>query len=903
MTRETVDLINNLLFGLRNKISKLNSIEEKKSYYLTYLENIKYIFDEDFDVYGDEVNEIITNNFLSISVDKPNVFEADGYTPWLQDERDKINNKFYNRYEKYLVVTKKWIPKAIVSLNNISDVILDHLGNPLSNKNFNKQGLIIGDIQSGKTTNYTAVINKALDAGYKIVIVFAGLTRDLRNQTQTRLDTEILGYKTEMHKKGAPVGVGQFGQLHVEGLTCADGEKDFGDLRKVFTTFTLDNEIQPIVAIVKKNKNILENLLNFLTSSQSNCYTNGKLNIPVLIIDDEVDQASVDTKNSDDIEDASTINKMIRKILNSLNRYSYVGYTATPFANIFIKPDNNDIYPKDFIINLPKNEGYCGIKEYFGIDILDNDDNTTDHIQDLFVPIDDYNDLYEEDEIITSKTSSIKLPDSLKSAIDYFIIGSSIKKARRIEGFNSMLIHTTRFKNPSNTLKPLVIDYVGELYHKMKYDFDNCNDTFKNEWLNNFKKVSEKRLGNEFDDQWDSIKDYLFPTIESIQFNHIKVLNGDSGDTLDYNSSSSGDYIIIGGDKLSRGLTLEGLVTSYYYRMTRMYDSLLQMGRWFGYRNGWIDLCRVFTTNEIMQNFVEVGKVLEKFKADIAEMNDCHLNPRDVGQRIMYSPNLIPTARNKMRTSVKIKVSFSNTIQQVITFDRNFKEHNFKLTDNFIRKLNNPSILPNNKVVFKNINSSLVLDYLREYKDCGNYYGYGNINVINWINYIENLNNLGELNDWTIVINSLAKNNFNNQIIIGGFEIYKPSRNLRDVGNPKKMKLYTIKTLNDPTDFREVFPKDSIDYNNIKSFNPRENYPDFNFDKGLLSIYIIDLYEKILTDKFDSKNNRQICIRGDIVSDGQSICAPAIWFPRAKNYEASATTYYVNSDYLKIDKR
>lgn len=900
MTNDTKNKITILLFGIMPKADKLPSLEEKKKFYLGYLErNLDYLdIEESIDPHSDEIEELITDKFLTIEVDKPKVFEAEGYVPWLQDERKNIRWNFYDRYEKYLLEYKKWKPKTIADLKKSSDIILDHMANPKSDKLFDKKGLVIGDIQSGKTANYTAVINKAIDAGYKIVIVFAGLTRDLRNQTQNRLDSEVLGYETKTHGKGNNIGVGLINPLNIEGLTYADEKKDFGDMKKFFSVHTLDKDVKPIVAIVKKNKSVLGHLDRFLTQSQSSCYTDGKLDIPVLIIDDEVDQASVDTKDADDVENASAINKMIRTILSHLNRYSYVGYTATPFANVFVNPDRDDIYPKDFILCLPTNEDYCGIKEYFGVDALDEKDDSSDHVHDLFVKISDYKDLFSTAEKIDAQTRTYSLNKTLKDAIMSFIIASSIKKSRGIEGFNSMLIHIARFKNPSITLKPLVSNYIDELYNKLKYSYDKTIPAYKKFWEENFALVSERRLGANFHDNWESIKNFFMPTIESIQLN-IKVVNGDSEDLLDYSSTKTGDYIVIGGDKLSRGLTLEGLVVSYYYRKSQAYDSLLQMGRWFGYRRGWIDVCRVFTTVRFMNDFITVGKVLQRFKADVQEMYDMHLNPREVGQRIMYSPNLIPTARNKMKSTTKIKVSFSGGVQQVITFDRKFRDDNLTLTNKFIASLGKGEVRPNRKVVFRHISPEIILDYLKKYKDCSNYYGYGHISIGNWIKYIENLNTRGELKDWTVVLNSLRTQNDSNKINIGGYDIYKASRTLRDDGDSSAFKLYTIKTNNDPTDFREVFDPNSKEYSETDHFDPEKDYPGFDSTKAVMALYVADLYEKVLTNEFDPKTNKQKTVRGKLIGDGTSMCAPAIWFSKTEDYESSATTYYVSKDYLE----
>lgn len=904
MNSELKNQIIKVLYGVTGRADKLTSIDEKRKLYEKYLQNnlLFLDLDENIDIESPEIQEIITDYFLKMTVKDPIVFDEDGYIPWLDSNRKDIARDFYNRYENYLFAFKEWTPGTIASLKKTSDIILDHMANPKTKNYFNKKGLVVGDIQSGKTANYTAVINKAIDAGYKIIIVLAGLTKDLRNQTQKRLDSEVLGYETKTNGKGKSIGVGTIKPLNIEGLTYSDDEKDFGDMKKYFSTHTLDDRLNPIVAIVKKNTSVLNHLNKFLTSSQDYCYTNKKLDIPVLIIDDEVDQASEDTKNSKDKEGASAINRKIRTILSNLNRYSYVGYTATPFANVFVDPDREDIYPKDFILCLPPSQGYCGIKEYFGVDIINDNDGLSDYNNDLFVNITDYKQMF-SDEKITASTPTAKLNDSLKDAIKSFVIASSIKKSRGIIGYNSMLIHIARFKNPSTTLRPLISDYIDNLYHKLKYNYKFEIEEYKNAWENNFLNVSEIRLGDEFHDRWENIEKFLLSTIESAMTN-IKVLNGDSGDVLDYSSNNSGDYIIIGGDKLSRGLTLEGLVVSYYYRNSKAYDSLLQMGRRFGYRKGWIDVCRVYTSISFMNNFITVGKVIERFKNDIEDMYSQHLNPREVGQRIMFSPNLSPTTRNKMRSATKIKISFSGEVQQIITFDRKYIESNFELTEKFIKSLGDGEVRSNNKIVFKNVQPQVILDYLKSYKECSSYYGYGHISIVNWIKYIENLNNSGELGNRTIILNSLAtkKSDYDNSIKVGKYVIYKPTRTIRDCGDSSKFDLYTVKTNIDPTDFAEFFDPSSDDYNNIKHFDPTKTYEGFDSNNAIMSIYITDLFEKILLKEFDSKTNKMKTERGKLILDGQSVCAPAIWFPSTKNYEQSAISYYVTKDYLEREK-
>lgn len=903
MIQSDKEQILELLYGVAtsNKLKTKKSIYEKRVFLTNFLKNNLDFMDlsKNINPDGDDVQALISDYFLFVS-EPIKYFQDVGFTPWLSDKRKDIDWKFYNRYEKYLLYKKHWDLETVSSIKESTDIILDHMADPKGDLYFKKQGLVIGDIQSGKTANYTGLINKSIDAGYKIIIILAGLTRDLRNQTQRRIDKEVLGYETKFNQKGKTIGVGNVDNCNIEGLTYADERTDYGDFKKYFNTHTLDqDDMPPLVAIVKKNKSVLENIAKFLSSSQEYCYTNGKLNAPVLIIDDEVDQASVDTKNANILENASAINKGIRTILDKLNRYAYVGYTATPFANIFIDPDKEgDLYPRDFILCLDTSKKYCGIKEYFGVDIKSVDDESKDYEDDLFVKIndDDYKSMFAEDKL-NANSNTKQLSNSLKEAIRSFILASSIKKQRGIIGHNSMLIHIARFKNPSTTLKPLVMEFLRNLYKQLKYEYDDEVKKYKKLWLEKFETTSRNRLGDKFKDNWESIADYLIGTLES-SISGVKVVNGDLNEQIDYEETKEGEYIVIGGDKLSRGLTLDGLIVSYYYRKSQMYDSLLQMGRWFGYRDGWIDLCRVYTTVRIMNDFINSGKALAKFKEDINDMYIQKKNPREVGQRIMYSPNLIPTSYSKMRNSTKTKISFSEEVQQLISFSRKYIKENFKITEDFINELGKGDIRPNNKVIFKNVPCDKVLKYLKAYKDADEYNG--QIAIKNWINYIENVNKSGELDKWIVVLSSLKNEDASNSAKIGQYKIYKARRTLRDAGDSSNIKTFLIKTNIDPTDFREIFEPGTIEYQNTTHYDKKKEYFGFDSSTGLMSIYIEDLYEKQFKgykDVGDGKK-KEIFERGSLILDGINLAAPAIWFPKTKDIDKSAVLFYVNKDYL-----
>lgn len=871
MTFDTKIKINNILITYKDKIESITSLEKKEAEIHKILSNNIFLFDESIET--EEVKMYILDEFVNQKIEKPIIVNKE-YTPWLNDKKPNIDWILYLRYEEYLLKDKKWDYETINSINKASDNILDRIRDPQQSSFFSCKGLVMGDIQSGKTANYTALINKSIDAGYKIVIVLAGLTNDLRLQTQKRLDKEVIGNITKQtNTKGKSIGVGNYTrQTRIVNVLTNSDDKD-GDLKKVSSTIHLHKDMDPLLIVVKKNSYILKNLLDFLKSSEENCYTNEKLDVPVLIIDDEVDQASIDTKDSNSLENSSAINKGIRNIIKIFNRHSYVGYTATPFANIFISnqkdlhADEQDIFPEDFIIYLPTPKNYSGINDFFSYD----NENDEDKINDLFIEVTDKSDLFDFKKI--NKYSEINnLNRSLKQAIDDFIVASAVKKYRNIKQHNSMLIHLANVKNPSTTLVEPVKEYLYDMTRRYKFERSNTDKYFENIWKERFLQISKSNYEN-IENEWQQISKFILSVLDSISWNIILV-NDDSDDVIDFDCEPK-DSIFIGGNKLSRGLTLEGLVVSYYLRKSRTYDTIMQMGRWFGFRKGWLDLCRVYTTLDVFDDFYNVGKALSEFKKEIQSMNELNMNPKEFGLRIAYSPNIAPTAANKMKSAKKIPVSFSGSLQQLISFDKKHIKHNYKIAQEFIRELNDPEY-NNNKIIFRNIEVIKVLNFLKLYNEVDDLLG--SISSKNWIRYIENLIQHNELKSWTIVINSNKKDRGALEKFLN-YDIYKPRRTIRS-GN-KYDSILKIKALTDPTDFKEFFKSNTKIYNEIQSYKPNMYKDIFTSRHALMSLYIFDIHEK---------NNRLV---GEIIEGAQNVVGYGIWFPQTNEFKQSAI-YYIN---------
>ncbi len=834
------------------------------------------------------------------------VFDYD-FHPWIDSVRSKVAWFYNDRYIDFLLKEKDWSVKSVKNIGMTSDNILDHCGNPFSNHDFSIKGLVVGDIQSGKTANYTALINKALDVGYKLIIVLAGLTNDLRSQTQKRLDKEVLGYETKPNnQRGAPIGVGKI-ERNQKTINCLTQSNVAGDLKKMIQTFPLGPDCAPIMVIAKKNSSVLKSLISFIESNPVLKDSNDqKLHVPTLIIDDEADQASVNTKKAAEIEEATATNRLIRSLLGLCARSTYIGYTATPFANIFIPTMDDkqyedsikDLFPSHFIICLPTPDNYCGVKEYFGIERFDDGEHDTLTL-DLFreIEVSDIKEAFDTKDGKTRKdTKTIGIPTSLKEAIMHFLICAGVKISRGIIEHNSMLVHITKNVCPNGELKELIDVELDKMTKGFKF-YSKIQKSFRHYWETKIKPVSQKRLGNDFHDNWVKVKEGIIQALKMVtRADTVKLITGDSEDIIDFSSPSGGMHIVVGGDKLSRGLTLDGLIVSYYFRNAHAFDTLLQMGRWFGYRNGWLDLCRIYTTRKIINDFISAAESLDGFKTDIQTMNDLHYTPSQFGLKVLHSSKLMPTAANKRRRAVLTKITFSGDLQQTISFSYKDKDYNRDLLSRFLVLLGTP-LENDNKLVYHNIQVKAVLDFLKNYRECL-LNGRGRISVLHWINYIEKLSKKGELINWTIVMHSLKNENnkYNDRKDnINGYTIYKPRRKSRDQTNNGEV--FLIKALTNPNDFFDFFePNDPI-RKKYTSYSAGEEDIRTKFapQNGLLTIYDFD----ITTNEDETVGGSTTRKAGEVLPNGKGFIGFGLWFPVSNDENNADVEYFINEVFQK----
>lgn len=598
--------------------------------------------------------------------------------PWLLSKKASIQWNFWKRYKQYLEDEKKFAPEVLNGIDRLTDRILDNLFDPTRESiQIAKKGLVVGQVQSGKTSNYTGLICKAADSGFRLIIVLAGIHDNLRSQTQLRLDEGFLGFDTQhlraLDRNKAKIGVGNIkSDVIAHSLTSSEQKGDFskGVANSLGINFRTN---EPIIVVVKKNSSILKRLYDWLSSNAESSPSGKKIRTKsLLLIDDEADNASINT-NKEELN-PTKINGLIRSILRLFDKSSYVGYTATPFANIFISvQQDDDLFPRDFIINLPSPDNYVGPARVFGLRPQDEEALTTDVLP-IVHCIRDYGNFI-PDQHKQNDTKPDDAPKSLLLAIRCFIIVCAIRRLRgQTEVHNSMLVHVSRFIAWQGRVKELVEAILMDYRNKIQIEWPETIEEFRytfekddGEYLS-FVTTSQQILNSpalsEIDPRtmvhdWESVRQQLNEAAQRIE---VREINGSSGDALNYfdNQRLGLSVIAIGGDKLSRGLTLEGLSVSYYLRATRMYDTLMQMGRWFGYRPGYVDLCRLFTSRELNEWFSHIAYASEELRSEFNYMADARSTPEQYALRVRTHPGQLQiSAANKTRQAVEVNISWA----------------------------------------------------------------------------------------------------------------------------------------------------------------------------------------------------------------------------------------------------
>ncbi|MEG2832230.1 MAG: Z1 domain-containing protein [Bacilli bacterium] len=665
---------------------------------------------------------------LPIKMDRGNCLKEKKHVSWYFGEQKNINPEYWERFRMHLLRNENFSNSVVDTLDATTDEIMDLLGNPKSLEGFSRKGLVIGDVQSGKTSTYTALINKAADAGYRVVILLTGTIEKLREQTQKRLDAGFVGLDSNAFIKDKNkifCGVGDFNG-NISGWSITSTTSDFNTKAANQFVGRLSGITDPVLFVLKKNKSVLEQLERWLRVFNAE---NDVISTPMLLIDDEADNASVNTRKDED--NPTAINACIRKLLKLFTKSNYVAFTATPFANIFINPDSDhemlddDLFPRHFIYALEPPTNYIGARNIFSNQgeynyMLKNNDDCEEYLPEG----------HKKDFVPSG------LPVSLKVAIASFFISNTIRDLRgSYNSHRTMLINISRFINVQEKVLIEIDSYVRNLkrvvrnYSHMGNEAMNHKEIvfIKEVYNNHYKNLTDRDLQGEDRFSWDEILYALNDAIAPIIIRTVNGGNAQKNLNYDEYEKTGLRLIAIGGYSLSRGLTLEGLMISYFYRNSKMYDTLMQMGRWFGYRPHYADLCRIWMSDQSTSWYEFISEASDELKQQVKKMMNLNLTPEDFGLGVRKDCNaLFVTAVNKMRYTKDIQqvMSLNGTVVETpyLSLLPELNNKNYEVIEQWINslfdngyKIANNSNLALDKPQFLNVSSEYIIELLQNF--------------------------------------------------------------------------------------------------------------------------------------------------------------------------------------------
>lgn len=647
--------------------------------------------------------------------------KSDVWKPWfpaMQSGADWDTPRSTSYYQ-YLVQDKD---SEYATLDYTSNEVMALLSDPRPEKPaVHRKGLILGDVQSGKTRTYIALMHKAADCGYKLIVVLTSDNENLRQQTQTRIDTDFIGYHN-----GKQVGVGKYLAMRsLPRISSLTNDNDFGkDYAGAFKNLARPtwNAITPYVAVVKKNASVLSKFNKWLKNPEFDS------DLPVLVIDDESDYASVNSAKTDD--EPTRINRLIRELTMISSRTSYVAVTATPFANIFIDDEiEEDLFPQDFIHILQSPSEYIGAKKLFGD--MDTKPKESPCVQELNE--EDLENWLPVNHKKTFKIESPELHEAVKYAIDCFIIACCLRPNADTRQ-QSMLIHMSRFTEVQQQIADRVYDYIHSLEESLRFHPDD-NPLVKR--LQHAFIQEYERNGQTNGQTWEK----FYPRVRRFVLSgrlRVRLVNSDATDwSLQHNvlddPASNECTLFVGGNQLSRGMTLEGLICSVFYRRVTASDTLLQMGRWFGYRPHYAQLQRIWMLPQSILDYRYSCSIVEELKQSAQHMKRQGMTPKQFGLAIRKNPNRGVRITNigKMRNSKEgekfqeFDLAGENIESLKLTVDGKQLEKNDRALEELLKQLHTPGIDAGESPmahtqVFANVPSKMVVDFLTKYKS-----GYG----------------------------------------------------------------------------------------------------------------------------------------------------------------------------------
>lgn len=686
----------------------------------------------------------------------------------LRQNKTDEEQKHWTAYQEYLSFDKMRTPDTIEHLNEVTDSILSHFPDISQEDKFLVSGLVVGYVQSGKTENYLALINKLIDFGVDIFIILAGTSSLLRNQTQKRSESDILGMYSHSTEK---IGIGNHleGEASVEFFTNQDKKRTTdtrghnGDVsRERIDNLPAYLGNKQIVLVVKKHKDVLAQLIEWLERASG--IINGEKTgqdclegKTLILIDDEADHASINIGRPD--KEDSAIFSHISKILNLFDKKAIIGYTATPFANIFSAPgEANPLFPKDFIYSLKAPSDYMGIFELFGksseenkklIELFGKSSKENEKPNYPLVrsidKIDETSNPEDKRRLHDWDFKKDGLISSMKEAIHAFLLSGAIRNLRGDGNEpHSMLIHFDVRIASHASVQAAVQQYLNDL--KASLTNGETNEDFWEKdfgkdilrlWTWDFRPTSEKmeKLDSEhlYDNEvlpyemnyaFEEVKEALMSFLDEMA--HVYKINGDKeADFINYEGYKVEQgkplkVICVGGSILGRGFTVEGLACTYYGRGSLQADTIMQGGRFFGYRPGYRDLVRIYVTKDIQTGLTRTAEVLSSLLKQFEDMMKENKKPQDFGFCVKNVIRL--TSNKRIRNAEIVRSSFSGYTSEVATFllNDNVSKENHEITENFIMDLGRPSVLdgtkPNEEYSWRFVDSNKVLDYLAKMK-------------------------------------------------------------------------------------------------------------------------------------------------------------------------------------------
>lgn len=644
---------------------------------------------------------------------------------WLDKRTPAVTWTYANSYDQYLL-QQGWAPDLIKSLDKSARTILSLLQDPAADgTTWTRRGLVIGHVQSGKTANYIGLITRAADAGYRFIIVIAGIHNNLRKQTQQRIEEAFIGRTTAPGANG-PIGVG-LNSNHPPPASLTTIDDDFS-ITSTKISFQLKGMNTPVIAVIKKNVSTLTALHDWLATQ--NADRSGKIrDVPLLMIDDEADNASINTNTAD--QDPTAINSKIREILGLFHQSCYAGYTATPFANIFINPDAydqkalEDLFPRDFIHCLDAPTHYFGAHKIF------IDDNGVDKYT---------RPILDADPIIPAshKRNHVpeRLPDSLKNALDQFIVARAIRNLRgQAHKPCSMMVNVSRYVEVQERIGKLLEERIKRIKDAVQANYRMPERSSSTDSVMIGLKAAYDTEFKDCSHSWSAVKAKLNDVARQLQ---LQVINSKNPATKgrprknDSASKASGlqepahsdlTMVAVGGLSLSRGLTIEGLTISYMYRNTRTYDTLMQMGRWFGYRTGYQDLCRIYLPEDSINWYGHIAEAADDLINQVGVMRTKGLTPKAFGLAVNVHPDrLLITAPNKIRSGQlkALDLSLSGRLREsyIVSTLQDTNSANFNLIKKFSEKefRGSEGEKTGKGYAFKGVATETILDFLKQFR-------------------------------------------------------------------------------------------------------------------------------------------------------------------------------------------